>query len=96
MRESLGRIFETMHTYAIETETIKEKIITLEEKISEVMGRIQAEGNLPFKNLSSEKSRSEAIVIFLAILHLAREQLVLLEQMEHFSDIMVKKKNQAL
>ena len=30
------------------------------------------------------------IVVFLAILHLAREQLVLLEQMENFSDIMVK------
>jgi segregation and condensation protein A len=92
MQESLGRIFETVKTFAFETETIKEKIITLEEKISEVMGRIQAEGNLHFKNLSNEKSRGEAIVIFLAILHLAREQLILLEQMENFSDIMVKQK----
>ena len=45
-----------------------------------------------FNNLSGEKSRGEMIVVFLAILHLAREQLVLLEQMDNFSDIMVKKK----
>ncbi len=91
---ALGRIFDTIKTYAFETETIKEKIITLEEKIAEVVERVQHEGDLQFKRLSSEKSRSELIVIFLAILHLAREQLVLLEQMENFSDIMVKKNGQ--
>jgi segregation and condensation protein A len=89
---ALGGIFETMKTYDIETETIKEKIITLEEKISEVLDRIQKEGDMHFNQLSGEKSRSEMIVVFLAILHLAREQLVLLEQMDNFSDIMVKKK----
>jgi segregation and condensation protein A len=95
LREALGHIFETMKTYELETETIKEKIVTLEEKISEVLGRVQREGEAHFKSLSSEKSRSEMIVIFLAILHLAREQLVLLEQMDNFSDIMVKKRNPA-
>jgi segregation and condensation protein A len=89
---ALGGIFDTIKTYDLETATIKEKIITLEEKISEVLGRIQKEGDMHFNQLSSEKSRSEMIVVFLAILHLAREQIVLLEQMENFSDIMVKKK----
>ncbi|MGD1003408.1 MAG: segregation/condensation protein A [Minisyncoccia bacterium] len=92
LAEALGGIFETMKTYDLETETIREKIVTLEEKITEVLGRIQKEGDMHFNNLSSEKSRSEMIVVFLAILHLAREQLVLLEQMDNFSDIMVKKK----
>lgn len=90
---ALGRIFENIKTYAFETETIKEKIVTLEEKIHEVLGRIKSEGDLRFKALSTEKSRAEAIVVFLAILHLAREQLILLEQMENFSDIMVKQPN---
>jgi segregation and condensation protein A len=89
---ALGAIFDTITTYAFETETIREKIITLEEKIAEVVGRIEREGDLQFTNLSGEKSRSEMIVVFLAILHLAREQLVLLEQLGNFSDIMVKKK----
>jgi segregation and condensation protein A len=89
---ALGHILETVQAYAFETETIKEKIITLEEKIAEVVGRMEREGDLQFRHLSDKKSRSEMIVLFLAILHLAREQLVLLEQMGNFSDIMVKKK----
>lgn len=88
---ALGKIFDTVKAYAFETETIKEKIITLEEKIAEVVARVREEGGVRFEKLSSEKSRAEMIVIFLAILHLAREQLVLLEQMGNFSDIMVRK-----
>ena len=91
---ALGGIFETMKTYDLETETIREKIVTLEEKITEVLGRIQQHGDMHFNDLSGEKSRGEMIVVFLAILHLAREQLVLLEQMDNFSDIMVKKNNE--
>jgi segregation and condensation protein A len=89
---ALSTIFESIKTYELETEIIREKIVTLEEKISEVLGRIQKEGDMHFNSLSGDKSRSEMIVVFLAILHLAREQLVLLEQMDNFSDIMVKKK----
>jgi segregation and condensation protein A len=92
MHAALAGILDTMKTYELDTETIKEKIVTLEEKISEVLGRIQKEGDMHFKELSGEKSRGEMIVVFLALLHLAREQLVLLEQMDAFSDIMVKKK----
>jgi chromatin segregation and condensation protein Rec8/ScpA/Scc1 (kleisin family) len=92
LQNSLGRIFETIKTFELETETIKEKIITLEEKISEVLGRIQKEGDMHFRHLKGDMSRGETIIAFLAILHLAREQIVLLEQMEQFSDIMIKKK----
>ncbi len=87
---SLNKIFETMKTYELETDIIREKIVTLEEKISQVLERIQKEGDMHFRHLSGEQSRGETIIAFLAILHLAREQIVLLEQMEQFSDIMVK------
>ena len=92
MTQALEGIFESIKTYELETETIREKIVTLEEKISEVLARVQKEGDMHFKNLSSDKSRGETIVVFLALLHLAREQLVLLEQIDAFSDILVKKK----
>lgn len=95
LRESLSKIFETVKTYAFETETVKERIISLEEKITEVLGRIQKEGNLRFGHISGEKSRGEMIVLFLAVLHLAREQLIVLEQLENFSDIMVKQNGAA-
>ena len=68
---------------------IKEKIVTLEEKIQEVVQWLEREGTSTFKNLSNARSRIEAITIFLAILHLAREQRIQLEQLEHFSDIII-------
>jgi segregation and condensation protein A len=92
MTQALEGIFESIKTYELETNTIREKIVTLEEKISEVLARVQKEGDMHFKNLSGNKSRGETIVVFLALLHLAREQLVLLEQIDAFSDILVKKK----
>jgi segregation and condensation protein A len=90
---SLDRIFETMKAYELETDTIREKIVTLEEKVSQVLDRIQKEGDMHFRHLSGEQSRGETIVAFLAILHLAREQIILLEQIEQFSDIMIRKRS---
>jgi len=88
---SLGRIFETIKTFELETETIKEKIVTLEEKISEVLAMIQREGDMQFRRLSGTETRADMIIAFLAILHLAREQIVLLEQLDNFADIVIRK-----
>jgi segregation and condensation protein A len=98
---ALGKIFETIKTFELETETIKEKIVTLEEKISQVLAMVQKGGlngeSMHFKHLAGGSdgtrgggSRGEMIIVFLAILHLAREQIILLEQLENFSDIMVR------
>ena len=92
LTEAVQNILEAIKTYELEEETIKGTIVTLEEKIQEVLSRIEKEGDSDLKRLSGEKSRGEMIVVFLALLHLAREQLVRLEQIENFSDIMVKKK----
>jgi segregation and condensation protein A len=94
LNSSLANVLKTIETYELETETIKEKIVTLEEKINEVLARIQKEGDMHFNKLSDTHSRGEMVVAFLAVLHLAREQLVLLEQLENFSDIIVKKNEQ--
>ncbi|MBI4087498.1 MAG: segregation/condensation protein A [Candidatus Liptonbacteria bacterium] len=90
--EAAKKLFDALRVEELETKTIKEKIISIEEKIGEVIKRIENELEMNFSNLSSKKSRSEIVVIFLAILHLAREQLIYLEQSEHFSDIIVRKK----
>lgn len=91
LESSLYRIFEEMKVYSREEETIKGTIITLEEKIQEIFSRIQKEGDSSLNNLAIEKTRAEMIIIFLAVLHLAREQFVKLEQIDNFSDIIIKK-----
>ncbi len=92
LTESMRRVFNVVVTSELETETVKDKIVSLEEKIQEVMNRISKEGDMHIQKLSQGGgTRSEMVVIFLALLHLAREQLVRLEQAGQFSDIMVKK-----
>ncbi len=89
---ALTNVFESLQAFTMETETIREKIVTLEEKMQEIIERFRAETETNFKDLSNAKSRGEIIVIFLAVLHLAREQLILLEQSDYFSDIIIRKR----
>ena len=76
-----------------EEELVREKIITLEEKIREIVARISDLKETSFSRLSGKGTRAEAIVAFLAILHLAREQIVSLEQKDGDSDIIVRSKS---
>ena len=89
---SLDRILESIKTYELETQTIREKIVTLEEKIAEVTSRIEQEGNLRISPRSADASRADTILLFLAVLYLARDERVRIRQEDVFSDIMVEKR----
>lgn len=89
---SLAQILEGLQKVVMENQTIKENIISIEEKIKEVIGGLKELGETTLSGLSGDKSRSEIIVIFLAVLHLAWEQKIFLEQKSHFSDIMIRSK----
>jgi len=102
---SLDRILETIKTYELETQWIKEKIVTLEEKIAEVTARIEREGKFEISSRlwraspdvagrREDISRADIILLFLAVLHLARDEQVSLRQDGIFSDIMVEKKTE--
>lgn len=87
-------VFDELQKFTHETETIKDKIVSLEEVVKTVIARIsELGGETSVAKLSGKKSRSELIMVFLAVLHLAREQLIHLEQESHFSDIIVKNRN---
>lgn len=91
LREALGRLLELAARAAMERETVRDEVISLEAKMKEVIAHITEAIETRFSRLASERTRAEIIVTFLALLHLAREQLVTLEQESHFSDIIVKK-----
>jgi segregation and condensation protein A len=95
MAASMSKLFEVLHAYTQETEVIQVKIMTLEEKIKEVVHRVREIAETSFAKLSAAQSRPEMIVTFLAILHLAREQLIFLEQANPLSDIIIRKKEPA-
>lgn len=90
---SLDGILDSIKTYELETQTIREKIVTLEEKIAEVTARIEREGNIEISSRRKDVPRADTILLFLAILYLARDERVMIRQSGIFSDIMVEKKN---
>jgi chromatin segregation and condensation protein Rec8/ScpA/Scc1 (kleisin family) len=75
-----------------ETRTIHERIVSLEEQVEAIAKRLQDVEKTSLLSLSQGQGRSEAILNFLAILHLARDQIITLEQSIHFSDIMISRR----
>lgn len=87
---ALSQLFKEIEKIQLESQVIKREIITLEDKMQEIISGLAKRNSLNFKEFE-KKSISEIIVIFLAILHLAREQLIFLEQNSKFDDIIIKK-----
>ncbi|MEK7549313.1 MAG: segregation/condensation protein A [Patescibacteria group bacterium] len=92
LKETLEKILLIFTADELESQTIESSLIKLEEKIDEIIHKISGSNNmLEFNQLSKEKSRTEIIVLFLAILHLLRDQLIKVEQREKFGDIIISK-----
>lgn len=90
LRASVGKIFGEFEKLLRPVETVKREIVNLKTKIGEVLARI-TEHAASFKALRNGASRSEVVVLFLAILHLIKEQLVDAEQDGGFGDILIAK-----
>ena len=90
LSQSMQNVFETLKQLTLEFQTIETTLIRLEEKIEEIINKIQ-NGISHFGHLIKEKSKKEIVVMFLALLHLLREQTIEVEQTERFSDIVIKK-----
>ena len=91
LEQALAKLTLSLSAYIQETRVVSDGVISLEEKIQEVLARFTRIREASFGKLSETQSRSEVIITFLALLHLAREQLILLEQKGAFSDIIVRK-----
>ena len=91
LETSLKELFSAFERFALESETIREHVTSLEDKIRQIVARIQTIATTSFAALADGASRAETVIAFLAVLHLAREQMVLIEQENHLSDIIIKK-----
>lgn len=69
---------------------VKREIVNLKEKIQDIFKRL-TEVPLSFSKLRQNGSREEVVVLFLAILHLIKDQLVSVEQDDRFGDILIAK-----
>lgn len=87
---AISRIITDLNQFVLETKNIKISIISLEEKMNEMMERVKSSA-FKFKDFIKDKSRSEIVALFLAVLHLLKNKLVQVEQEEHFAEINISK-----
>jgi len=91
---SVGRVAAVVQKFVSEEATVAREVVSIEEKMKEIVERLQKFTEVSFSHFSGDRSRSEIIAAFLAILHMAHDQLIFLEQKAHFSDIIITKSGQ--
>ncbi len=91
LARAIATLASALQALLPEAQTIKQAVVTIEQKIEELLNRFTQAGQQSFRTMAQEKSRGEAIVLFLAILHLLKEKIIKVEQKEQFSDIVLEK-----
>lgn len=88
LQGAMTKIFGELQKIMRPVVLIKAEMLNLKEKIHEIFSRLTA-SPIAFKKLQEGKTKSEVVVLFLAVLHLIKDQLVNVSQDSHFSDIVV-------
>ncbi len=91
LREEIERIASRLLALAPEVKREEIKLVTLEEKLSELLDRLDRTIGVSFNNVAEGREKSEVIVLFLALLHLLKYALVKVEQEKLFSEIKIAK-----
>lgn len=90
LQKAMENLFEEFKKLVLEFKTIEITLVKLEDKIEEIITKIK-DGVSQFSSMMNGKRRSEIIVLFLALLHLLKDQTIRVEQEERFSEIIVSK-----
>jgi len=86
LAQSIGSLLQSLGSLVVETKDIERQLINLEEKIGELSKKI-AQGISQFSRVASSHSKEELIVLFLALLHLLRDQTIRVKQDSLFGEI---------
>lgn len=93
LQATIRTLFETLKAATLELKKVENTVVKLEEKIEEILTKVTS-GMRSFGSMVSERSKKEVVVLFLALLHLLRDQHITVEQNERFGDIDIKKSEQ--
>ena len=91
LQTAMVRLFKLLEGLMPETKTLRTVIVTLQEKIAELAGRLTKAVSMSFKSTFGSGTKQEVIVSFLAILHMLANKMADVEQGDQFGDILIKK-----
>ena len=86
----MEKIFNSLKDLLPDVQKITLKAIKLEEKIAEILERLNKNVKINFKELNKQKTKIEIIISFLALLHILQDYHLEVEQERNFSDIIIK------
>lgn len=90
--ERLKRIVEELSVYLKPHDVkIVAKIVSVEEKVKEILSRMQKASRASFEEVAGKRSKSEVILSFLALLFLFKIKAIMLSQGERFGSIEIQK-----
>ncbi|MEK7465303.1 MAG: segregation/condensation protein A [Patescibacteria group bacterium] len=92
LRDTLARMVGELEKVFRPTATVRREILHLKQKIEEVLARL-TELPTQFNALQKGKGREEIVVLFLAVLHLIKDQFVHAVQDAQFGAITIAKKS---
>lgn len=81
------KLAEELSLFFPKTGSAQIKLLNLEEKIKELIIRVDKVFKTSFNEVTRNKVKSEVIVLFLALLHLLKDNLVEINQEDKFSNI---------
>lgn len=90
LRQAIGRVSGELEKILRPVAVVKSEIIHLKHKIQEIIDRI-SDVPFSFKDMHKGRGRGEVVVMFLAILHLIKDQIIDVAQERHFDDMIVAK-----
>ncbi len=92
LRSAIGRVFAVLEEFIPKDErVVRRALVTIEEKMKELITRLGEMATQSFRSLSAQKSKSEIVALFLAVLQLVRHHGVNVEQGDQFADIIIRK-----
>lgn len=91
LARAVARVAGELEKFLKPVVKVKNEIIHLKQKIEEILKRL-TEAPMGFKKMHEGASRGELIVLFLAVLHLIRDQLIDADQDGQFDEIIIARK----
>lgn len=89
--KAVSNLVTLLQRFVPETQKIKSAVITIEQKIKELLERFTKSASHSFSALTQQRPKTEIIVLFLAVLHLLKDRIINVEQNERFGDIIIQK-----
>ena len=94
LNEAAKKLLEALQSIAKLPQTSVAEVISISEKISQLQNLISEKVQVALQDLlKSSKTKTEAIVTFLALLELIKQRILTVEQETLFADIIVKRKH---